>query len=936
MLLMFIAVGYEFSDDDRRKIKAKLSGVERELFTRYLEANSMCLEEIGDTIPINPLKMVLDRNDKKDFNDVVKVMMIGEVKAHFLPQDSIDINVRQVLHCVRKNCHTSNMTVSAVLEITNLLDGKTQKKGSSKLSQKIRSGTQSFTKLLRMKPSQVAILIFLFGLFSEFAIGIFMYYLDVISDVLLAVELYEKDSDLTSYTNQATQVLCFTFIPQGLIGIFLGVQYLKKRDMMNVIFSLLCFVGLGPVVVAFECVATSMKWYNEGHILESHEDREKRAKKKQKQEKKPKQNPSNRFSPPEGPPGAPFEPEWTHPLDKEQKPPKSGRDDHPKPLKDLLDEQIERWNAIRIWEASLESGPEILLQLYIAMCTNTYSILSLALSFFSLVQAAAEYYYCKASGAIGIPHLIILSSTTTLFLISRLLSAFSFIFKYGVVILFPLAVFFVTIVVDIAVNWEKVENKVLHVTTYLSSLFILVRSKFERNSSGQQIMFYMLMIISNGLLVIHVVYPPTVGTSREQCDLCHQRNCTYEISDLTNQSTLSSVTYNKDTLVYKFYGEDPLDSWEFTVVMPAIILSSFVVGICGLVYYQHWLHPWRHIIATEPRFKTKDPADYSSKFLAGTLVATVFAVGDLILLGGICLKSYPDDTLRGVLYFVFPYVVTAVSMVFFVMILTFSPMKISDNLKLKAIGRPNFILTGLINIYKISGIQGSILVGILKFYRDDLNDGMLDLYIGLYIACVLLGVLTTVWLYMDSSLKRKLQGRLGHLNTVSDIWRGAKNNVLSVDQRGLSLSRNRPRPPVFDETPPNTPPALPDRKSSLDAGIRKPEPIKTRQSETPLPPPGHTQQNNDNNKQPPQIRPPPPPASHPSGAKKGPQLKNGNPYNSRKGPKGPPTKGPAPPKGRPIKLKDHPPSEPAQLPPMVGPGGHRGMPPRRQRPPPRR
>ena len=40
--------------------------------------------------------------------------------------------------------------------------------------------------------------------------------------MLLAVELYEKDSDLTSYTNQATQVLCFTFIPQGLIGIFLG------------------------------------------------------------------------------------------------------------------------------------------------------------------------------------------------------------------------------------------------------------------------------------------------------------------------------------------------------------------------------------------------------------------------------------------------------------------------------------------------------------------------------------------------------------------------------------------------------------------------------------------------------------------------------------------------------------------------------------------
>ena len=290
------------------------------------------------------------------------------------------------------------------------------------------------------------------------------------------------------------------------------------------------------------------------------------------------------------------------------------------------------------------------------------------------------------------------------------------------------------------------------------------------------------------------------------------------------------------------------------------------------------------------------------------------------------------------LYFVFPYVVTVVAMVFFVIILTFSPMKISDNIKLKAIGRPNFILTGLINIYKISGIQGSILVGILKFYRDDLNDGMLDLYIGLYIACVLLGVLTTVWLYMDSSLKRKLQGRLGHLNTVSDIWKGAKDNVLSVDQRGLSLSRNRPRPPVFDVTPPSTPPALPDRKTSLASGVGKPEPIKPRRNETPspLPPPKHPQQNNDNNKQPPRIRPPPPPASHPPRAKKGPRLKNGNPSNSRKGPQGPPSKGPAPPKGGLSKMKDQPPSEPAQLPPMAGPGGNHGMRPRRQHPPPRR
>ena len=126
------------------------------------------------------------------------------------------------------------------------------------------------------------------------------------SDILLAMDLYKADSDLTSYTNQATQVLCFTFIPQGLIGLFLGgivphfdysfcfllelsqiprrtlielsfmqcsyrglepyqvcftgIRYLQARkDAKNVAFALLCFVGLGPVVVAFECVFTSLK-----------------------------------------------------------------------------------------------------------------------------------------------------------------------------------------------------------------------------------------------------------------------------------------------------------------------------------------------------------------------------------------------------------------------------------------------------------------------------------------------------------------------------------------------------------------------------------------------------------------------------------------------------------------------------------------------------
>ena len=52
---MFIAVGYEFSNDDRAKIKAKLSVVERDLFSRYLEADLICLEEEGDTIPVSKL-----------------------------------------------------------------------------------------------------------------------------------------------------------------------------------------------------------------------------------------------------------------------------------------------------------------------------------------------------------------------------------------------------------------------------------------------------------------------------------------------------------------------------------------------------------------------------------------------------------------------------------------------------------------------------------------------------------------------------------------------------------------------------------------------------------------------------------------------------------------------------------------------------------------
>ena len=236
------------------------------------------------------------------------------------------------------------------------------------------------------------------------------------------------------------------------------------------------------------------------------------------------------------------------------------------------------------------------------------------------------------------------------------------------------------------------------------------------------------------------------------------------------------------------------------------------------MYYQNWLHPWRHIIASEPRFKSLDSSSYSTKFIAGSLVATVFAVGDLFLLGAISLKSYPSDVWHGVVYLTFPYAVAAISMFFFFAFLAFSPVKLSENIKLKAIGRPNFILACLINIYKISGIQGSILVGILKFYQNDLNDGMLDLYIGLYITCVLLGVLTTVWLYMDSSLKQKLGKGPGQLHSAGEIWREAKDDVLWVGQRDFSLIRTRP---LRMATPPLTPPDLPERKPSSESGVRK-------------------------------------------------------------------------------------------------------------------
>ena len=40
--------------------------------------------------------MVLDRNDKEDYNDVVKVLMIGEVEAHYKASDGMENNILQV------------------------------------------------------------------------------------------------------------------------------------------------------------------------------------------------------------------------------------------------------------------------------------------------------------------------------------------------------------------------------------------------------------------------------------------------------------------------------------------------------------------------------------------------------------------------------------------------------------------------------------------------------------------------------------------------------------------------------------------------------------------------------------------------------------------------------------------------------------------------
>ena len=61
-----------------------------------LQLTNVAYREITNFFQISPLKIVLDRNDKKDFNDVVKIFMIGEVKAHSLSQYTLDTNLRQV------------------------------------------------------------------------------------------------------------------------------------------------------------------------------------------------------------------------------------------------------------------------------------------------------------------------------------------------------------------------------------------------------------------------------------------------------------------------------------------------------------------------------------------------------------------------------------------------------------------------------------------------------------------------------------------------------------------------------------------------------------------------------------------------------------------------------------------------------------------------
>lgn len=55
-------------------------------------------------------------------------------------------------------------------------------------------------------------------------------------------------------------------------------------------------------------------------------------------------------------------------------------------------------------------------------------------------------------------------------------------YRYGYVLIVPISIFMLSLIVDIAISWKQAKNKAMHITMYISSLFILVR--YETSKSG--------------------------------------------------------------------------------------------------------------------------------------------------------------------------------------------------------------------------------------------------------------------------------------------------------------------------------------------------------------------------------------------------------------------------------------------------------------------
>ena len=331
------------------------------------------------------------------------------------------------------------------------------------------------------------------------------------------------------------------------------------------------------------------------------------------------------------------------------------------------------------------------------------------------------------------------------------------------------------IFVDIAVAWKRVDNKLLHVCTYLSSLFILVRSKFERNGTGQQISFYVMMVITNGLLVWAVVFPPTLGS------VVDGLNCMCHISNCDNNDTI----INNKSLIVRWWGSDPFTDTNFTIVIPVVIFSSFLTGITVLINYLYSAHPWKHIIATVPRFEKKKSSTFTVIFVLGTCVASACAVISFGFLAYLCYTAYPTNRFHGMAYFFFPYVIAFSGFGLYL----YSFFSTIDKKK-ALVRRPNYILTCLINVFKVMGIQGCILISILEFYLD-WQSSQASLVKWAFIIFAAVGCFITVLLYYTSSMTGKTWASYGLPAFVSqnlgNLWREWEPSDMDIN-----LSRYSP------------------------------------------------------------------------------------------------------------------------------------------------